>query len=141
MTYVSALTAAAQRGVLIKGGAHLEALGMVKKIAFDKTGTLTMGQFALLHLNTFSNELSHEEILQRLFWMEERASHPLAQAITHAVQNEGVSIPKGMKAKDHTQLAGEGIMAEDGLCWQRATLSTPWSIGLSSRETERFVVE
>jgi Cd2+/Zn2+-exporting ATPase len=112
VTYVAGLAATAQRGILIKGGAHLEALGMVKKIAFDKTGTLTMGQFALLHLNTFSNEFSREEILQRLFLLEERASHPLAQAITHAVQNEGVSIPEGMKAKDHTQLAGEGIMAE-----------------------------
>eukprot|EP00544_Gedaniella_sp_CCMP2646_P007956 CAMPEP_0202486348 /NCGR_PEP_ID=MMETSP1361-20130828/4939_1 /ASSEMBLY_ACC=CAM_ASM_000849 /TAXON_ID=210615 /ORGANISM="Staurosira complex sp., Strain CCMP2646" /LENGTH=1321 /DNA_ID=CAMNT_0049115457 /DNA_START=9 /DNA_END=3974 /DNA_ORIENTATION=+ len=112
VTYVAGLAATAQRGILIKGGAHLEALGMVKTIAFDKTGTLTMGQFALLHLNTFSNEYSREEILQRLFLLEERASHPLAQAITHAVQKEGVSIPKGMKAKDHTQLAGEGIMAE-----------------------------
>lgn len=89
-----------------------QALGMVKKIAFDKTGTLTMGQFALLHLNTFSTQYSREEVLQRLSLMEERASHPLAQAIVQAAQNENVSIPKGMKAKDHTQLPGEGIMAE-----------------------------
>jgi len=85
---------------------------MVKKIAFDKTGTLTMGQFALLHLNTFCTQFSREEILQRLSLMEERASHPLAQAIVQAAQSENISIPKGMKAKDHTQLAGEGIMAE-----------------------------
>lgn len=85
---------------------------MVKKIAFDKTGTLTMGQFALLHLNTFSTQYSREEILQRLSLMEERASHPLAQAIVQAAQNENVSVPKGMKAKEHTQLPGEGITAE-----------------------------
>lgn len=90
----------------------LQALGRVKKIAFDKTGTLTRGEFALLHLNTFSTHYSREDILQRLSLMEERASHPLAQAIVQAVQNEKVSISKGMKAKDHTQLPGEGIMAE-----------------------------
>jgi Cd2+/Zn2+-exporting ATPase len=85
---------------------------MTKKIAFDKTGTLTMGQFALLHLNTFSSDYSREDILQRLSLMEERASHPLAQAIVQAAQNENVSVPKGMKAKEHTQLPGEGITAE-----------------------------
>ena len=89
-----------------------QALGKVKKIAFDKTGTLTMGQFALLHLNTFSDQYTREEILQRLTLMEERASHPLAQAIVQAAKNERICIPKGMKVKDHTQIPGEGVMGE-----------------------------
>jgi Cd2+/Zn2+-exporting ATPase len=38
VTYVAGLAATAQRGILVKGGIHLEALGLVKKIAFDKTG-------------------------------------------------------------------------------------------------------
>src|SRR5690606_24458988 len=41
ITYFSALTAAARRGILVKGGVHLEALHQVRVVAFDKTGTLT----------------------------------------------------------------------------------------------------
>ncbi|MGI4849487.1 MAG: heavy metal translocating P-type ATPase [Janthinobacterium lividum] len=44
VTVVSGLTAAARRGILIKGGEFLEAGHGLKAIAFDKTGTLTCGQ-------------------------------------------------------------------------------------------------
>jgi len=43
VTYVAGLAAAAQKGVLIKGGTFLEALGQLSHICFDKTGTLTTG--------------------------------------------------------------------------------------------------
>ena len=111
VTYVAGLAATAQRGILIKGGAHLEALGMVREIAFDKTGTLTQGNFSLLHLKTFGN-LNRATILQHLSLVEERATHPLAVAIIKAVQNEGVSVASMMVLQNHTHLAGEGVTAE-----------------------------
>lgn len=109
VSYVAGLAATAQRGVLIKGGAHLEALGLVKKICFDKTGTLTEGKFRLLNLNVIGQKRPRKEILEFISLMEERASHPLAQAIIEAARNEGVSIPKSLFVKDHTFLAGEGV--------------------------------
>jgi Cd2+/Zn2+-exporting ATPase len=84
---------------------------MVKKIAFDKTGTLTQGEFALIHLNTFSDDYTREEVLQHLSLMEERASHPLSQAIVQAAQRENVSVAKGVTANNHTQLPAEGVTA------------------------------
>ena len=107
--YVAGLAATAQRGVLVKGGATLEALGAVKHICFDKTGTLTNGVFAVLHLKTVSETLPREQVLQYLALMEEQASHPVAQAILNAVKNESVAIPSDMEVDNHTILAGEGV--------------------------------
>jgi len=113
VTYVAGLAATAQRGILVKGGAYLEVLSKVKKIAFDKTGTLTKGQFALLHLNCFGN-MKREDILGYLALVEERASHPIAEAIVKAVNNEGVSIPRNLPLKNLTELEGEGVTVMAG---------------------------
>lgn len=108
VSYVAGLAATAQRGVLIKGGATLEALGQTKNICFDKTGTLTNGEFALLYLKT-AGSLSRVEVLQYLALMEERASHPVAQAIVTAAKNELVTVPKDMILEKHMISAGEGV--------------------------------
>jgi len=50
VTYSAGLAATAQQGVIVKGGARLEALGRVQKVVFDKTGTLTKGKFELTNL-------------------------------------------------------------------------------------------
>ena len=47
VSIVSALAAAARRGVLIKGGMFLEKLATVKAVALDKTGTLTRGALSV----------------------------------------------------------------------------------------------
>ena len=44
IAYLSAIAAAARRGVLIKGGVYLEVLARARSVIFDKTGTLTTGQ-------------------------------------------------------------------------------------------------
>ena len=116
VTYVAGLAATAQRGVLIKGGAHLEALGLIKTICFDKTGTLTQGSFALVSIDTFSTEYARKEVLEYLLLMEERANHPLALAIIDGSRNEGFVSPKNKTVQDHTFHAGEGLSGKiDGL--------------------------
>lgn len=62
VTYSAGLAAAAQRGIIIKGGSKLEALGNVKTVLFDKTGTITTGRFALSHLDVVGNAKTRKEV-------------------------------------------------------------------------------
>jgi Zn2+/Cd2+-exporting ATPase len=109
VAYVAGLAVSAQNGVLIKGGAYLESLAMVKHICFDKTGTLTNGNFSLLHLNVLSKTLSRNTIFQYLVMMEECASHPISQAIVDAAKREKIIVPNEMKLEKHTIIEGEGV--------------------------------
>jgi Cd2+/Zn2+-exporting ATPase len=110
VTYVAGLTAAAQKGVIVKGGQHLESLGRTKSIAFDKTGTLSEGVFQLLELRV-TGKRSRREVLEYLALMEAPASHPLSEAIVKGAANEDVTTPKHLELKNHTLLPGEGITA------------------------------
>lgn len=101
---------AAQKGVIIKGGQHLEGLGRVKSIYFDKTGTLSQGLFVLLHFNVIGQTRSRKEVLGILALIEAPASHPLSDAIVNGAANEQNEVPK-MKLENHTLLPGEGITA------------------------------
>ena len=110
VTYVAAGAAASQRGVLIKGGQHLEGLGRVQNICFDKTGTLTQGVFELLHFKGTGRRMDREGALGYLALVEKRAGHPLAEAIVRGAASEGVTLPTA-RVEEHTLLAGEGITA------------------------------
>ncbi len=91
VSIVSALTAAARNGVLIKGGMYLEAAGQLKAVALDKTGTLTHGQpevQAVIPLNGHSRK----DLLERAAALEANSQHPLARAILRKAHEEGVEI-------------------------------------------------
>jgi Cd2+/Zn2+-exporting ATPase len=109
ISYVAGLAATAQNGVLVKGGAHLEALGQLKHVCFDKTGTLTVGEFKLLKLDVFGKKNIRQDVLQYLALMEDRATHPLAKSLVDGIKAEGVKIPTSLFVKDHTFMAGEGV--------------------------------
>ncbi|CAB9504971.1 Putative inactive cadmium/zinc-transporting ATPase HMA3 [Seminavis robusta] len=117
VTYVAALAATAQRGVLVKGGAHLEALGLVKTICFDKTGTLTQGSYALISITPIGDKYTREQMLEFMVLMEERANHPLALAIVDGARLEGVTSANSKKKVDeHKFMAGEGLVGRiDGM--------------------------
>src|SRR5699024_2525 len=77
---LSAISNAARRGMLFKGGDYLENFQMIEAIAFDKTGTLTRGQHSVT--DTFIQDgWKQETVLQAAVSLEKASSHPIGQAI------------------------------------------------------------
>src|SRR4030095_5892167 len=80
VSIVAALAGAARKGVLIKGGMHLERASAVTCVAFDKTGTLTRGVPEVVDVVSL-NGASASAILALAASVEQRAVHPIAMAI------------------------------------------------------------
>lgn len=107
VTIVSAIGAASRQGVLIKGGAHLEAAGTVTAVAFDKTGTLTEGTPRVTAVLSF-NGATQDEVLAFAATVERDSEHPLAGAVLHAAAARGVDLAT---ADDFESLPGRGAWA------------------------------
>ena len=107
---LAAIARAAQNGVLIKGGVHLENLGSLQAIAFDKTGTLTRGKPEVADILPVG-EISSEELLAIAAAVETRSSHPLAQAVVRRATEMKLSLPA---SGDLQTLKGRGAQAEVG---------------------------
>jgi len=124
VTYAAGLAATARKGIIVKGGVHLENLGKVKHVVFDKTGTLTMGKFALVHLTTVpradtngtptleKEATDRRDMLTLLSLLESSAAHPLGATLVHAAQQEHIyPDPANYTVSNHTLLHGEGVSA------------------------------
>ena len=83
VTVVSGIGAASRRGILVKGGAALEAAGRLKALAFDKTGTLTEGRPVVSRVVAL-NGTGEAEAVRLAAALERRSEHPLAHAILTA---------------------------------------------------------
>jgi len=85
---------AASRGVLIRGGAYLEAAGRVKAVIFDKTGTLTFGTPRVLSVVPW-NGRTESAVLSLAAATERLSEHPLAAAIRAKANEAGIAAGDG----------------------------------------------
>lgn len=110
---LSAIGGAARRGVLFKGGAHLERAAGINAIAFDKTGTLTEGKPRVTDLALSSGlfpvgeDLPHEvlELLALAAAIERKSEHPLATAIVNEAEERKLTIPE---VTEFQSISGKG---------------------------------
>ncbi|RMG43235.1 MAG: cation-translocating P-type ATPase, partial [Methanobacteriota archaeon] len=96
---------AAKKGILVKGGAHLQALGEITAIAFDKTGTLTMGTPIVTEV-VAADGIDKKQVLGYAAGLEQFAQHPLAKAVLKKAQEEGVD---PLPVENFKVIPGEGI--------------------------------
>lgn len=102
----SGISAGAKHGLLMKGGAVLEAIGRVSQVAFDKTGTLTEGRPKVTDIHVFSG--SEAQLLMLAGSVEAGSSHPLAIAIVEKANTDKIALTK---ATDLEALNGRGVKA------------------------------
>ena len=107
VTVVSGIGAASRRGILIKGGAALEAAGRLKALAFDKTGTLTEGRPVVSRVVPL-NGLDETDALRLAAALERRSEHPLAHAILTAA--DGADLPQISGFRSVAGRGAEGVV-------------------------------
>ena len=105
VSMVSGLTAAARRGILIKGGDVIEELKDVKLIIFDKTGTLTEGRLAVTDVIGL-NGATEGEVVKIAASLGVKSTHPASQAIAKKADDEKVVLAP---ITDFKSIAGKGI--------------------------------
>jgi Cd2+/Zn2+-exporting ATPase len=109
-TVLAGVAQAARRGVLVKGGMHLENLGTVTALALDKTGTLTTGRPEVTDVVPNAG-VTPEELLRVAAAVERQSQHPLAAAVVRRAEADQVSHET---ATDVESITGRGIRARVG---------------------------
>ena len=107
---LSGIARAARGGVLVKGGAHLEALGTLRAVAFDKTGTLTEGKPRLTDVVP-AEGVTEADLLRIAVAVERQSDHPLAAAVVRegTPRLAGAPLPE---AGDLRAVVGRGVASE-----------------------------
>ena len=106
-TIFVAITIAAKRGVIIKGGVFVEKLARVKRVVFDKTGTLTLGKPVVHEVRPV--EKAELEALANAAALSQFSNHPVSRAIVRKAIERGLDISQ-FKVTDVTEIPGEGIV-------------------------------
>lgn len=101
VTVVSGLSAAARRGILIKGGTYLEQARLLKAVALDKTGTITEGKPRLVDWRAWG-DAGEASLTQLAAGMAARSDHPVSKAIAAGLNTEPAEV------QDFKALPGRG---------------------------------
>ncbi|MDR0471529.1 MAG: cation-translocating P-type ATPase [Nitrososphaerota archaeon] len=108
-TVFIAITIAAKKGVIIKGGIFIEKLAQVKQVVFDKTGTLTLGQQAVHKVHRVDISRAEDETVMYAAALDQYSNHPIARAIVRRAVDRGIDLSK-VKVSDVMEVPGKGIV-------------------------------
>ncbi len=104
---LSAIASSAKKGILVKGGNHLELLAALKAIAFDKTGTLTKGKHEVADVIVREN-MDEIHFLQAAASIERLSTHPLASAIVRYSEDKNITL---LPVDNLDDFPGQGVAA------------------------------
>ena len=137
---LAGIAQAARRGVLIKGGVHLENLGTLRTMTFDKTGTLTLGQPEVTSVVTHDAS-SADALLRVAAAVERQSQHPLAQAVVRAAAARDLVLPEAGPLESITArgvravVEGEPVEIGSARLWTDRQIEIPIDRGRSRQRT------
>src|SRR5471032_2153332 len=117
VTIVSGLTAAARKGILIKGGSYLELGRKLTWLALDKTGTITHGTPAQTHVEAVA-DIDINRCRQLAASLAGRSDHPVSQALARAANADNIAY---LPVDEFEALPGRGVQGTIG--------GKPYSLG------------
>ena len=138
VSIVSGLTAMARRGVLIKGGTHLESIGKLRALAVDKTGTITEGKPKVTKVTPWNGK-SEEEAVRIAAAIDANSDHPLAQAVVNYAKEKNISFGG---SEQHQSKTGRGAEARiEGHIYFVGNHRFAHELGVCSPELEKLLSE
>jgi Cd2+/Zn2+-exporting ATPase len=138
VSIVSGLTAMARRGVLIKGGAFLEAIGKLRALALDKTGTITEGKPRVTKVHAL-NATPESEIVRIAAAIDVHSEHPLAQAVVDYAQKQKIDFGRSENYKAHSGRGATGKI--DNHDYFLGNHRFTHELAVCSEEIERLLAE
>ena len=138
---LAGIAQAARRGVLIKGGVHLENLGTLRTMTFDKTGTLTIGQPEVTGVAPLEAS-SVDHLLRIAAAVERQSQHPLAQAVVRAAAARQLSLPDAGPLESITargvraEVEGESVEIGSARLWTDRQIEVPVLVDVAVRQQQ-----
>jgi len=111
VSIVAGLTALAKRGVLVKGGAHLESIAKLKALAVDKTGTITEGKPRVQSVEAINGQ-TEDEIVRIAAGIDAHSSHPLARAVVDCARERKLDVPRADNYQARPGRGADGTIGE-----------------------------
>jgi Cd2+/Zn2+-exporting ATPase/Cu+-exporting ATPase len=108
LALLASITKAARRGMIVKGGTHVEQLSKIDTVVIDKTGTLTLGEPRIVNIQRL-DEHDDRQVVQFAAIAERHSAHPLARAVLSK------SAELGTTQLEHTSceyLPGKGVICK-----------------------------
>ncbi|MHA3773073.1 heavy metal translocating P-type ATPase [Verrucomicrobiota bacterium sgz303538] len=131
---VSGLTAMARRGVLVKGGAFMEAVGKLRALAVDKTGTITEGRPRVTRVMRVRAR-NEADVLRVAAAIDSHSNHPLSEAVVAFAKEQGVPFPRATDYQSHTGRGAEGSV--DGHLYFVGNHRFAHELGVCSEQLEQ----
>jgi Zn2+/Cd2+-exporting ATPase len=134
VSIVAGLTALARRGVLVKGGAHLETVGGLKALAVDKTGTITEGKPKVQGVELV-NAQSASDVLRIAAAIDDHSAHPLAKAVVAYAKEQKVAFDRAENYQNRSGRGAEGNL--DGHSYFVGNHRFAHELGVCNEDIER----